>query len=174
MKKILVFVTTLDGKITRWEDPDVRKWTSKEDQHYFEKVWDASHLIVMGSSTFEAGSRKADPSHHLIVMTRTPAKYKDREVVGQLEFTNQSPTQLIAHYEKEDLTQILIVGGAHIATSFLKEKLIDEVWLTIEPKIFGAGSNFVINESLDIDLKLLSFEKINEQGTLITKYLVIK
>jgi dihydrofolate reductase len=66
------------------------------------------------------------------------------------------------------------VGGAHIATSFLKEKLIDEVWLTIEPKIFGAGSNFVINESLDIDLKLLSFEKINEQGTLITKYSVIK
>ena len=59
-------------------------------------------------------------------------------------------------------------------TSFLKEQLIDEVWLTIEPKIFGTGGNFVIEEELDIDLKLLSCEKVNEQGTLITKYAVIK
>jgi len=69
---------------------------------------------------------------------------------------------------------VLVVGGSHIATSFLREQLIDELWLTIEPKIFGTGANFVTEEKLDIDLKLLSSEQINEQGTLITKYRVIK
>ncbi len=34
---------------------------------------------------------------------------------------------------------MLVVGGPHVATSFLKAQLIDELWLTIEPKIFGMG-----------------------------------
>jgi dihydrofolate reductase len=69
---------------------------------------------------------------------------------------------------------MLVVGGAHIATSFLKEQLIDELWLTIEPKIFGVGGNFVIEEKLDIKLQLISCERVNLQGTLITIYSVIK
>jgi dihydrofolate reductase len=174
MKKILVFVTTLDGKITHWGDPHVRRWSSEEDQSYYKKIWDNSSLTVMGSSTFDAAPLKPSPAYHLVIMTRTPVKYKDVEVVGQLEFTDKSPAQLVVHYEKEGLKQMIIVGGAHVATSFFKAKLIDELWLTIEPKIFGTGGNFVINENLDIDLKLLSVEKVNERGTLITKYEVIK
>ncbi len=174
MKKILIFVTTLDGKITHWGDPHVSKWSSLEDQHYFKEIWDASSLTVMGSSTFDAEPIKPNPTQHLIIMTRNPVKYKDYEVVGQLEFSNQSPAQLVNHYEKEGLKQMLIVGGPHLATSFFKAQLIDELWLTIEPKIFGTGGNFVINENLDVDLQLLSFEKVNARGTLIAKYSVIK
>ena len=174
MKKILVFVATLDGKITHWRDSHVKSWSSKEDEQYFKKTWDDSSLIVMGSSTFDANPTKPTPTHHVVVMTREPAKYKDYEVIGQLEFTDKSPAQLVAHYEKKGLKQMLVAGGAHIATSFLKAKLIDELWLTIEPKIFGAGGNFVSKENLDIDLQLLSVEKVNERGTLITKYSVIK
>jgi dihydrofolate reductase len=69
---------------------------------------------------------------------------------------------------------MLIVGGAQIATSFLRDGLIDELWLTIEPKIFGKGANFVIEEKLDIGLELLSCTRANNQGTLITKYKVIR
>ena len=173
MKKILVFVATLDGKITRWGESDAKKWSSEEDQKYFKNTWDDSFLIVMGSSTFDVKPMEPTPKHHLVVMTRNPSKYKNYEVIGQLEFTDQSPSKLVAHYEKEGARHMLVVGGAHVATSFLKEKLIDELWLTIEPKIFGSGDNFVIDENLDIDLKLLSVEKVNERGTLITKYSVI-
>jgi len=174
MKKILIFVSSVDGQITRWGDSPVSKWSSEEDKHYFKKIWDDASLTVMGSGTFNIAPMKPNPKHHLVIMTRTPAKYKDHEVVGQLEFTNKSPAQLVAHYEKEGLRQMLVVGGAHLATSFFKAQLIDELWLTIEPKIFGNGGNFVINENLDIDLQLISVEKINELGTLITKYAVIK
>ncbi len=61
-----------------------------------------------------------------------------------------------------------------IATSFLKEQLIDEVWLTIEPKIFGTGGNFATEVNLDINLHLIHCEKVNGQGTLIIKYAVLK
>ena len=66
-----------------------------------------------------------------------------------------------------------MVGGAQIATLFLRNKLIDELWLTLEPKIFGTGGNFVTEEKLDIELKLISILKANAGGTLLTKYEII-
>ncbi len=174
MKIILVFVSTLDGKITKWGDPIVKSWASQKDQDYFNQLWNNSRLIVMGSKTYDADRLKPSPYHLFLVMTRVPSNYKKYEVLGQLKFTDESPAQLAARFRKEGQEQMMVVGGAHIATSFLKEQLVDELWLTIEPRIFGTGGNFVIDEKLDIDLRLISCEKINEQGTLITKYSVQK
>jgi dihydrofolate reductase len=174
MRTILIFVATLDGKITRWGRPFVKKWSSEEDHIYFDKIWDESPVTVMGSGTYDADPIKPAPGHHLIIMTKNPETYRDREVTGQLEFTSQSPEQVVARYENEGVGSMLVVGGPHLATSFLKANLIDELWLTIEPKIFGTGGNFVIHENLDIDLQLLSIEKANTRGTLFTKYAVIK
>ncbi|HZY26453.1 MAG TPA: dihydrofolate reductase family protein, partial [Bacteroidales bacterium] len=82
--------------------------------------------------------------------------------------------KLINRLEKEGQEKLLVVGGPQIATLFLKEQLIDELWLTLEPKIFGTGGNFVMEEKFDISLILLNSEKVNEKGTLINKYRVIK
>jgi dihydrofolate reductase len=128
----------------------------------------------MGSNTFNADTFKPSPNHQLIIMTRHHDKYKSREVPGQLEFTNESPVDLTARFKSKGHKQMLVIGGPHVATSFLKEQLIDELWLTIEPKIFGTGGNFATGANLDINLRLLHFEKVNEQGTLITKYAVLK
>ncbi|MHB8581320.1 MAG: dihydrofolate reductase family protein, partial [Ignavibacteriaceae bacterium] len=127
-----------------------------------------------GSNTFSADPIKPSSDRLLVVMTREPSKYKKHEVSGHLEFSDKSPGQLTLHFAKEGYEQMLVVGGAHIGTSFLKEQLIDELWLTIEPKIFGAGSNFAIDEKLDINLRLIKCEKVNARGTLITKYAVLE
>ena len=174
MKTILVFVSTLDGKVTKWGDPFVRLWSSKDDQYYFNKLWNDTRLIVMGSNTYNADPMKPSSNHLLVIMTQHPSEYRRIEILGQLEFTNESPEQLFERFDKEDQDQMLIVGGAHIATSFFKEELIDELWLTIEPKIFGTGGSFVLEEKLDINLQLISCERVNVQGTLIAKYSVIK
>ena len=174
MKTILIFVSTLDGKVTKWGSPHVKLWTSHQDQDYYKKVWNESRLIIMASGTFKPKSFKSSPNHLLIIMTRHPDKYKSLELPGQIEFTNESPVELAARFKSKGHKQMLVVGGPHVATSFLKEQLIDELWLTIEPKIFGTGGNFATDENLDINLRLIHFEKVNEQGTLITKYAVLK
>lgn len=174
MKIILVFVSTLDGKVTRWGDPDVKSWSSKYDQKYFRKIWDYSELIVMGSTTYNVDPIKPSKKHLLVVMTREPEKYEKYEVAGTLEFKKESPVELFSDFEKRGYEAMVVVGGPHIATSFLKEGLVDELWLTIEPKIFGKGDSIVTTKRLDISLQLISCEKVNEQGTLITKYLVLK
>jgi dihydrofolate reductase len=174
MKTILIFVSTLDGKVTKWGQPHVSLWSSHQDQDYYKKVWNESRLIVMGSNTFNTERFNSSANHQLIIMTGHADKYKSLEVPGQVEFTNESPVELIARFISKGHQQMLVVGGPHVATSFLKKQLIDEIWLTIEPKIFGTGSNFATEVNLDINLRLIHCEKVNEQGTLITKYAVLK
>jgi dihydrofolate reductase len=174
MKTILIFVSTLDGKITKWNDPHVRLWSSHQDQDYYKRIWNESSLIVMGSNTFHADQMDPSPNHHILIMTKDPVKYKSLEIPGQIEFTSESPVELTARFEKQGFDQMLVVGGPHVATSFLKEQLIDELWLTFEPKIFGTGGSLVTEENLDINLRLIYWEKVNDQGTLITRYAVSK
>ncbi len=170
MRIILVFVSTLDGKVTKWGNPMVRSWSSKSDQEYFSRIWNDSFLIVMGSNSFKADPLKPSPKHRLVVMTHSPSDYEEFEVPGQLEFTDESPSLLCSRFEREGYNQMLLVGGPRVAASFLKDKLVDELWLTIEPKIFGTGGNIVAEEKLDIDLQLISCDKANDRGTLFTKY----
>ncbi len=174
MKTILIFVSSLDGKVTKWGQSHVSSWSSHQDQHYYQNVLNESRLIIMGSNTFNFGTFKPSTNHQLIIMTGHPDKYKNLEISGQIEFTNESPNGLTNRFTKEGHQQMLVLGGPHIATSFLKEQLIDELWLTIEPKIFGQGDNFATGAKLNINLHLMHCEKVNDEGTLITKYAVLK
>jgi dihydrofolate reductase len=174
MRIILVFVSTLDGKITRWGDPKVSSWTSEEDKRYFRKTWNEAPVIIMGSNTFHAEKLGSIRDHLIVVMTRQPSAYKDKEVSGRLEFSNETPEQLATRFKRTNCPTVLVVGGAHVATSFLKAGLIDEIWLTIEPRIFGKGGNFVIEQEIDLELRLISCEQVNPEGTLITRYNVLK
>jgi dihydrofolate reductase len=174
MKTILIFVSSLDGKVTKWGEPNVRLWSSHQDQDYYKKVWNKSKLIIMGSATFNADTFSPSPDHQIIVMTSDPGRYKNDAVPGQIDFTNETPAELCSRFTNKGYRQMLVVGGPHVATSFLKEQLIDELWLTIEPKIFGMGTNFAIDSKLDIDTRLIQIDKVNDQGTLITKYAVLK
>lgn len=173
MKTILIFVSTLDGKITRWRDPVIRSWSSEADQAYFDKIWNQYHVIIMGSGTYLPAPVKPDSKHLFFVLTKHPEIYINAEVKGQLEFTSDSPLTLLERIGKTGEESVLVVGGAMIAASFLKEKLIDELWLTIEPRIFGIGGGFVSEEKLDIKLNLISVIKANKEGTLLTKYKVL-
>lgn len=174
MKIILVFVSSLDGKISKWGSEHVREWSSKEDQEYYKQIWDDYNLIVMGSTTYIQEKFSASNKRLLVIMTKHIVKYKEYEVPEQIIFTDNNPVELVEQFKRKGFETMVVIGGPHVATSFFEKQLIDELWLTIEPKIFGTGSSFVVDQKLDIDLKMLSCEKVNEQGTLIAKYSIIK
>ncbi|HEX2395601.1 MAG TPA: dihydrofolate reductase family protein, partial [Bacteroidales bacterium] len=130
MKTFLVFVSTVDGKITRWGDPLVRKWSSKEDQEYFSGLIQKCRLVVLGSNTYSADPIRPRENRLLIVLTGKPERYKGLGVPGQLEFIDESPSRLKEIYKNKGYSEMLVAGGPRVATSFLKENLIDEIWLT--------------------------------------------
>lgn len=170
MKVVLVFVSTLDGKVTKWGDPQVKKWSSQEDKDYFRKIMADSGLVVMGSNSFKAERLFPSEKKIVMVMTHNPELYRQWEVKGQIEFTALPPAQIVSRFNAEGYELMHVVGGPKVAVSFLKEELVDELWLTIEPKIFGTGNSLMYDEKLDIELSLISCEKVNSRGTMITRY----
>ncbi len=173
MKIILLDVMSLDGKLTRWKAGNIYKWSSPEDYEHFSKVRDKNNLLVMGSGTFKAVRPMPEKERLRIVMTTQPEKYKKFMVAGQLEFWNEKPKELVRRLDKLKYEQMLLVGGKRIATAFLREHLVNELWLTIEPRIFGQGEALVGAEKMDVALELLQFERLNKQGTILLKYKVL-
>jgi len=175
MKLILVMVTSLDGKSTRGENAADHSWISSEDQQYFMTVIENAKIIIMGRNTYE--SAKSQMQHRVgrkrIVLTRTPEKFTTEKIDGLLEFTDENPIELIKRLEREGCMEAYLLGGAGTNTLFFKNNLVTEIWHTIEPKILGQGIGIIGDESIDINLRISSYEKINDQGTLLLKYTVI-
>lgn len=171
MRIISIFVSSLDGKITKSTLPP-GKWASEEDQAFFKKALEENSLIVMGSGTFDPDYIKPQQGKLRIVLTRNPERYEQYKEVGQLEFSNEHPKELVSRLEKEGYTQMLLVAGSQVTTAFFEEKLVDELWLTLEPKMFGKGKQILTGE-MEIDVKLYNIEQLNQHGTLLLQYEIL-
>lgn len=180
MKIVLIDVSSIDGKLTKWTGSNIYEWSSKEDFANFKNVMSQNNLVVMGSGTFdqvrkiESAGLKPEKERLRIILTHSPSKYAKFIVPGQMEFSSETPKQLIKRLELAGLKQMLLVSGGKVATSFFKENLIDELLLTIEPRIFGLGEPLVQDSKFDIKLELLSVKKLNAQGSLFLRYKIIK
>ncbi len=176
MKVVAIAVASINGKITKGLDSNIYSWTSKEDSNFFFSKISASKLIVMGSSTYEVVRDRIKPKKGRlrIVLTKTPQKYSRDKVTGVLEFSGLKPVDLISSLEKQGYGQMLLVGGSAIYSAFLKEKLIDEIYLTVEPLIFGDGKELFAKGDFASDLSLVRIEKLNDRGSLLLKYKINK
>ncbi|HYD35841.1 MAG TPA: dihydrofolate reductase family protein [Vitreimonas sp.] len=176
MKVTLILVSSVDGCTTRGLEPAYH-WASAEDQKFFFEQINEHTLIVMGRETYQSSRSmiRLQPGKQRVVVTSTPEKYVHEEVEGQLSFTNAQPAELTKKYAQAGYAQMLLVGGAQLAGSFLAAGLIDEIFLTVEPRAFGSGRPLfegVLPRSTH--LKLLSARQLNAQGTLLTKYQVLR
>lgn len=176
MKVTMVMLSSVDGKTTKGKDKNIYTWTSLEDQKYFFNLIKKNNLIIMGRETYNSSKPviKLEKGKLRIVLTRDPKKYFTQLVKGQLEFSNETPEKLIEHLSTLGYKKALLVGGSIINGLFLKHNLVDELYLTIEPRIFGKGKNIIEEQLLDKSLKLISIKKLNKAGTILLKYKINK
>jgi len=172
---ILAAVLSADGKLTKWGDSSAEAWSSPADQEYFNSLIAESSLIIMGSGTFDvAKSSIVNSAGKLrIVLTSEPSRYRNLLVAGQLEFWSDTPLETVKKLKEIGYKEALLVGGEKVYGAFLEAKLVSEVWLTVEPKIFGAGKSFAGSTQLDVKMRLVESKKLNEDGTMLLKYEVL-
>lgn len=172
MKIICVMVMSLDGKTTKGTSNRLPEWTSREDQAHFAKIIAENNCIIMGSKTYLAAKpmMKHSPSKLRIIMTGHPEKFADQAIREQLEFTHDQPKEILNKLAKKGYQQVILAGGANTNRLFFQQNLVDELWVTIEPKLFGAGNSVIGDQTVDIELQLEHMEKINNLGTLLLKY----
>lgn len=176
MKVTMVMLSSIDGKTTLGDNQNVYSWSSIEDQKHFFSLIKKNNLIVMGRATYEASKPviKLEKEKLRIILTQSPNKYFDQSVKGQLEFSDETQEKLVKRLLLLGYKKMLLVGGALINGLFLKQNLVDEFYLTIEPKIFGSGKNIVEGQLLNKSLQLISIKKLNKAGTLLLKYKINK
>jgi diaminohydroxyphosphoribosylaminopyrimidine deaminase/5-amino-6-(5-phosphoribosylamino)uracil reductase len=66
-----------------------------------------------------------------------PAKQKQLEKNGINVLMSGSLTELMKEIYAKGITSVLVEGGSRVITSFIREKLIDEAYFYIAPKIIG-------------------------------------
>jgi dihydrofolate reductase len=166
MKIIMMMAMTMDGKIAKTSDhfPD---WTSKEDKKYFAKISKDVGVVMMGEKTFKTFPSPL-PNRLNVVFTleqNSPETKGVRWVTGE-------PEKVIKELENEGYKSAILGGGANLNGLFLKKRLIDEIIVTVEPKIFGDGLS-LFSGDFNVSLQFLEMEKIND-NSIVLKYKVIK
>ncbi|HUC20583.1 MAG TPA: dihydrofolate reductase family protein [Candidatus Polarisedimenticolaceae bacterium] len=165
-------VCSVDGKMTRGNDPAITSWTSAEDLHHFRGMVGSHGAIVMGRKTYEAARRSFhhNPDKRRIVLTHEPERFADVAAAGELEFTAESPARLTQRLQNERVASLLVVGGGEVNAAFLAAGLIDELYLTIEPLLFGSGTSLAGTHLLETQLELISLTRLNPRGSLLLHY----
>lgn len=165
-------VMSLNGKITKGADADAHTWSSKEDWEQFKLVREAHEVLIMGRGSYESVRPKPEPGRLRVVLTHHPEEYDTEAVPGQLEFINQSPEDVVQLLEKRGFTRVLLVGG-RVNTQFSARGLVNEMYVTIEPFVFGKGRNLLDDLDLNLNLQLESMQQLNNRGTLFLHYKVL-
>ncbi len=168
MRVFIIASLTADGFIGLNANHLSTTWTSSEDTKFFVKMSKQAGIVVMGSRTF-ATLNRALPGRRLIIYTPQP---DDINIEG-VETTRENPIALVKRLAKEGASAIAIAGGASIYAMFMASGVVDELYLTIEPIIFGHGIS-LFNKDLPVTkLTLLDQQQLNP-NTLLLHYLVNK
>jgi dihydrofolate reductase len=167
MRVTLVMALTLDGKIGKSPDhfPD---WTGKEDKKIFAEITKKAGVVIMGSKTFDTFGTPL-PNRKNIILTRD----KDRESKwDNLVYTDKKPNEVLDDLEKQGYSNVILAGGALVNSLFAEERLIDEIIVTISPKIFGYGLS-LFSEEISMELELKKVERVDD-NLVCLKYKVMK
>ncbi|MBD3304921.1 hypothetical protein GF339_01030 [candidate division KSB3 bacterium] len=175
METIGIVAVSLDGFITKHQDEGTA-FTSEADKQFFRKVLREFDCSIFGAKTFltskEGILRHLTPDQLRIVLTRSPERYAAYQQTGLLEFSSRSPEQLLRELAQRQKTRCAVLGGGAVYTLFLATPLLDELWVTLEPRLFGTGKQ-LITEQGDVRLSLKSVDPLSHD-TLLLKYTVLK
>ncbi len=126
----IIAAITVDGYIAK-EVNHPALWTCKEDKRRFVALTKRAGVIVMGSHTFKTlpGALKE----------RTNIVYSRSQTFEGAETTQDKPMDLLVKLEKRGFKEVAICGGAEIYSLFMKAGVVNKLYLTIEPHVFGDG-----------------------------------
>ena len=166
MKVFIIAALTVDGFIGR-DSGHSADWTGGEDKKVFVRLTKEAGTMVMGSRTFATIGR-ALPGRRNIVYTTRPETITAEGV----ETTSEAPKDLIARLQKEGAKAVAICGGATIYDLFMRENLVDELYLTYVPIVFGHGVS-LFSAKLDAKLELAEETELAD-GSVLLHYKIKK
>lgn len=171
MEVILLAAVSADGFIARSTNDRSFDWTSPEDKKFYVDTIKSADAVVISSRSFSV-IKKFPRGLTFAVYTRKPDDFiNHRPDVIKAFPTQDSPQQLIQKLQKSGFKKIVIAGGSSIFNLFLKAGVVNQLFLTVEPILFGQGVN-LLNQLVNIKLKLVKSVHLSSQ-TILLEYDVL-
>lgn len=168
MKVILYMAITANGMIAK-SNNEV-EWSKDEENSYFSKVREIGNIIT-GAKTFPLyeDSNFSEMGNPIVVVLTSDKSKKDTDKV---KYVN-SPEEALDVLEENGFKSALVTGGSKTDTAFLNDKLIDEIFLDVEPYVYGNGIPLFFQNDSNLKLEFLESKMLNK-NTIQLHYKVIK
>lgn len=166
----LIAAVSADGKIAQMPGQTSLDWTSKEDTRFFIDKTKEAGVVIMGRKTFDTIGKPLK-GRRIVVMSREGGKvvrWEGGEVKenGTVEYTTLSPRELLDQLASQGVTTVALAGGSSIYSQFLHDGLVTNLYLTIEPHLFGSGVPLATGFER-IDMRLIDVTRLGEKVVLL-------
>lgn len=165
----LIASQSIDGFITKHDVPGTG-FCSEEDQIRFLENLRAFDCMIMGRATYHVSRNDIMRAKHgrrlRKIMTRDPRRWAIDTYEDSIEFTSETPTSILRELDDRGYNRCALLGGSEIYTEFLKNDLVDELLITIEPHTFGSGARLVDGKT-ENRFELASIDKLNANTALL-------
>jgi len=156
MKVVIYMAMSVNGYIAK--ENDETPWSDEEWSSFSKFVKETKNLVI-GKRTYEIMKANAEfekiGNPFTVVVTKTEFAHDSNFAIAK------SPKEALEILKEKNFSKVLIGGGGMLNSSFMKEKLIDEIYLDIEPIIFGKGIKLFSEEDYDVYLELIETKSIS-------------
>lgn len=171
-KLILGLAITLDGYI---EGPNGEyDWCFTDQDYGLNEFFTRVDSIFIGRKSYEIAQQHADsnngetipgmPVMKEYVFSGTLTSVKE----GAVLVSEDSMTEA-RRIKEQPGKDIWLFGGASLTDTFLKEGLVDELWLSVHPILLGSGKPFFREKESRTKISLLE-SKTYETGLISLRY----
>lgn len=162
--RFIAFVAaSIDGRISLKERTPPR-WTSKEDWEFLQRSLARMDAVVVGRNTYEAAAARLR-KRNTFVLSHHPKAPSKR---GTVTFVN--PAKIHLARLLEGYKSVAVLGGGMVYRCMLQKGLLDELFVTVEPLIFGRGKEMFVGGTKTTRATLLTVKRLNRTGTLLLHY----
>lgn len=164
---------SLNGKIADFSG-DFKKYSSSEDKKWLQKKINESDVLIMGRKTYEKHAKKNKKP--VIIFSRKVKGLKiEPEETPELHWFHDKKEELINLCDLLQYQTVTILGGSEIYHWFINEKLVSDIFITVEPYIIGNGKNLLTGKLFHDpkSWKLKSTKTLNEKGSTLLHYQIL-
>lgn len=151
---------TINGFIAK--ENDDTSFVSEIEWDSFRNMIKSIGNMIIGSRTYEI-MRDGDEFKNLEnIRVLVVSENTNFKTVVDNHSVIKSPKDALAILEKEVFDKALVAGGGTLNASFMAEDLIDEIYLDVEPVVFGKGIRLFKEDNFEAKLKLLGTKQLSD------------
>lgn len=160
MKVILYMAITINGFIAK--ENDDASFVSEIEWDSFRNMIKSTGNMIIGSRTYEIMRDDEEFKNLENIRVLVVSENTNFKTITNNHSAIKSPKDALAILEKEGFDNALVAGGGTLNASFMEENLVDEIYLDVEPVVFGKGIRLFRENDFEAKLKLLETKKLSD------------